>query len=57
MTRAELAEAVYEIFEENCRTRDNDIEIWEKIAKADDEELWEFIEQRSQEESHENDAC
>ena len=49
MTRAELAEAVYEIFEENCRTWDNDIEIWEKIAKADDEELWDFIEQHEKE--------
>ena len=50
MTRAELAEAVYKIFEENCRTWDNDTEVWEKIAKADDYELWSFIEQRRQEE-------
>lgn len=48
MTRAELAEAVYEIFEQSCRTWDNDTEIWEKIAKADDEELWEFIEEHEE---------
>lgn len=44
MRRDELANKVYEIFKNNHKTYNNDVELWQVIAKASDQDLLDFIE-------------